>query len=115
VVSQIHSSVGWLGCRIDAFGLKALGKILMFLMFGGLTQVGPRFCMNPIKIFSGSFGGQTLYENPFYVSPNTERSRDKRKKAGKYAKKVKAKQRRKSHLDINQTEPSELANVWDEE
>jgi len=43
----------------------------MFLMFGGLTQVGPRFCMNPIKIFSGSFGGQTLYENPFYVSPNT--------------------------------------------
>ena len=26
--------------------------------------------MNPIKIFSGSFGGQTLYENPFYVSPN---------------------------------------------
>ncbi len=194
----------------------------MFLMFGGLTQVGPRFCMNPIKIFSGSFGGQTLYENPFYVSPNTvsslfycslpyppedledqtkvivlnciigfllhhfrlywapgltrhlqkmyvtdtrhcqtctqdwgsfqlmlllriaeirhqcpldcktwklrttthtqeidwiwqERSRDKRKKAGKYAKKVKAKQRRKAHLDINQTEPSELANVWDEE
>jgi len=44
-----------------------------------------------------------------------ERSRDKRKKAGKYAKKVKAKQRRKAHLDINQTEPSELANVWDEE
>lgn len=26
--------------------------------------------MNPIKIFSGSFGGQTLFENPFYVSPN---------------------------------------------
>ncbi|CAM6009456.1 unnamed protein product [Sphagnum balticum] len=80
-----------------------------------LIEVGPRFCMNPIKIFSGSFGGQTLYENPFYVSPNTERSRDKRKKAGKYAKKVKAKQRRKAHLDINQTEPNELANVWDEE
>jgi hypothetical protein len=36
-----------------------------------LIEVGPRFCMNPIKIFSGSFGGQTLYENPFYVSPNT--------------------------------------------
>lgn len=26
--------------------------------------------MNPIKIFGGSFGGPTLYENPFYVSPN---------------------------------------------
>ena len=33
-------------------------------------QVGPRFCLNPIKIFGGSFGGPTLYENPFYVSPN---------------------------------------------
>lgn len=35
-----------------------------------IAQVGPRFAMNPIKIFSASFGGQTLYENPFYVSPN---------------------------------------------
>lgn len=33
-------------------------------------QVGPRFCLNPIKIFEGSFGGRTLYENPKYVSPN---------------------------------------------
>jgi len=26
--------------------------------------------LNPIKIFEGSFGGPTLYENPFYISPN---------------------------------------------
>ena len=26
--------------------------------------------MNPVKIFEGSFGGPTLYENPKYVSPN---------------------------------------------
>jgi hypothetical protein len=26
--------------------------------------------LNPIKIFGGSFGGPTLYENPFYISPN---------------------------------------------
>lgn len=36
-------------------------------------QVGPRFCLNPIKIFGGSFGGPTLYENPFYVAPNQVR------------------------------------------
>ncbi|MED6109505.1 Ribosome biogenesis protein BRX1 1 [Stylosanthes scabra] len=35
-----------------------------------LVEVGPRFWLNPIKIFGGSFGGPTLYENPFYVSPN---------------------------------------------
>lgn len=33
-------------------------------------QIGPRMCLNPIKIFEGSFGGQTLYESPTYVSPN---------------------------------------------
>ena len=33
-------------------------------------QVGPRFCLNPIKIFGGSFGGPTWYENPYYISPN---------------------------------------------
>ncbi|CAM6108815.1 unnamed protein product [Calypogeia fissa] len=80
-----------------------------------LIEVGPRFCLNPIKIFSGSFGGQTLYENPFYVSPNLARSLEKKKKAGKYVKKVKAKQRRREHMGANQLEPDELANVWDEE
>lgn len=29
-----------------------------------LVEIGPRFVMTPIKIFEGSFGGATLYENP---------------------------------------------------
>jgi ribosome biogenesis protein BRX1 len=40
---------------------------------------------------------------------------EKRKKAGKYAKKVKAKQRRKNYVVANQLEPNELADVWDED
>lgn len=32
-------------------------------------MTGPRFVLNPIKIFDGSFGGATLWENPHYVSP----------------------------------------------
>lgn len=79
-----------------------------------LIEVGPRFCLNPIKIFSGSFTGQTLYENPFYVSPNQVRAAEKRKKAGKYAKKIKAKQRRKMHELSNQLEPDEFADMWNE-
>lgn len=35
-----------------------------------LVEVGPRVCLQPIKIFAGSFGGPVLYENPAYVSPN---------------------------------------------
>lgn len=29
-----------------------------------LTEIGPRFVLVPIKIFEGSFGGATLFDNP---------------------------------------------------
>ena len=35
-----------------------------------MTEIGPRFTLNLIKIFAGSFGGATLYENPHYQTPN---------------------------------------------
>ncbi|CAE7656847.1 BRIX1 [Symbiodinium sp. KB8] len=35
-----------------------------------LVEIGPRFVLNPIRIFKNSFGGPTLYQNPFYQSPN---------------------------------------------
>lgn len=35
-----------------------------------LVEIGPRFVLNVIRIFDGSFGGRTLYENPEFVSPN---------------------------------------------
>ncbi|KAJ3103444.1 Ribosome biogenesis protein brx1 [Phlyctochytrium planicorne] len=38
-----------------------------------LVEIGPRFSMTIMKIFSGSFTGQVLYENPDYVSPNEMR------------------------------------------
>uniref|UniRef100_A0A672I1F2 Ribosome biogenesis protein BRX1 homolog n=1 Tax=Salarias fasciatus TaxID=181472 RepID=A0A672I1F2_SALFA len=38
-----------------------------------LVEVGPRFVLNLIKIFQGSFGGPTLYENPNFKSPNMHR------------------------------------------
>jgi hypothetical protein len=49
--------------------LSALLRAL-FLTVMHLLQVGPRFVLNPIKMFSHSFAGATLYENPDYVSPN---------------------------------------------
>ncbi|KAB0798797.1 hypothetical protein PPYR_06677 [Photinus pyralis] len=36
---------------------------------GALTEIGPRFVLNPVKIFASSFGGLPLWENPKYVSP----------------------------------------------
>eukprot|EP00897_Mesotaenium_endlicherianum_P006982 jgi/Mesen1/6311/ME000325S05449 len=81
-------------------------------LFCVMCQVGPRFCLNPIKVFAGSFGGATLFENPFYVSPNTVRANIKRAKAGKYASKVKAKQRRKQHQGAFPAEADEFADLW---
>ncbi|XP_038048506.1 ribosome biogenesis protein BRX1 homolog [Patiria miniata] len=40
---------------------------------GSLVEIGPRFCLNLIRIFKGSIGGPTLYENPKYISPNEQR------------------------------------------
>ena len=55
-----------------------------------MAEIGPRMVLNPIKIFEGSFTGQTLWENPTYVTPNTKRSLLKRLKSTKYVEKVQA-------------------------
>ncbi|KAM4528311.1 ribosome biogenesis protein BRX1 homolog [Odontesthes bonariensis] len=38
-----------------------------------LVEIGPRFVLNLMKIFQGSFGGPTLYANPDFQSPNLHR------------------------------------------
>ena len=45
-----------------------------------LSEVGPRFVLNPVKIFEGSFNGACLYENkgefypfPFYFENESPR------------------------------------------
>ncbi len=35
-----------------------------------MSEIGPRFTLNLIKIFAGGLGGITLYENPTYQTPN---------------------------------------------
>jgi len=39
-----------------------------------LLEVGPRFCLTPIIIQEGSFGGPIIYENKMFVSPNQVRA-----------------------------------------
>ncbi|KAG1676612.1 hypothetical protein FOA52_008741 [Chlamydomonas sp. UWO 241] len=77
-----------------------------------LVEVGPRMCMNPIKIFEGSFGGSTLYENPAYVSPNAVRSALKKTVAGKYKAKVVSKVAHKAHVAANPMPRSDIDEVF---
>lgn len=58
---------------------------------GALAEIGPRFVLNPIKVFDGGFSGATLWENPTYVSPAAARKALRRLKAGKYRQSVEAK------------------------
>jgi len=58
---------------------------------GSLAEIGPRFVLNPIKIFDASFSGQTLWENPSYITPAASRALMKKMKAGKYLKHIESK------------------------
>lgn len=60
-----------------------------------LTEIGPRMVLDPIRIFSGSFSGQTLYQNPHYMSPTALRSQANRLLRNPYVNKLENKADRK--------------------
>ncbi|XP_002741649.1 ribosome biogenesis protein BRX1 homolog [Saccoglossus kowalevskii] len=72
---------------------------------GSLAEVGPRFVLNLIKIFGGSFIGPTLYENPHYKSPNEQRRDLKREASLRYQNRIQSKavldQRREQSKDTS--------------
>jgi len=58
---------------------------------GSMAEIGPRMVLNPIKVFDGSFSGQTLWENSDYVTPCAKRSMLKKLQAGKYQQRLASK------------------------
>lgn len=81
-----------------------------------LVEIGPRLTLTPIKIFSGSFGGETLFANGKYVSPNEERLAKKRDKqrAARGGVAQKTKRREKLANGADQLPADELDDVFDE-
>lgn len=67
---------------------------------GGLAEVGPRFVMNPIKIFEGSFTGDPIWENPNYQSPAKHRQLLRKAAKDKYLNK----QQQKVEQEVNAPE-----------
>lgn len=53
-----------------------------------LLEVGPRFCMQLIKIHERSFSGQILFRNESFVSPNEIRSLAKQQASSKYVRRI---------------------------
>jgi len=77
-----------------------------------LVEIGPRFVLDPIRIFSGAFGGSTLYESPNYVSPNVIRRALRKRKSGHYEDRVISKKRREERKEDAILPPDPLKNVF---
>lgn len=75
-----------------------------------LVEIGPRFVLVPIRIFAGSLGGATLYANPAFISPNSERSAQRRLKGNRYNDRVLQKFKRREYAEELQVPISDLSN-----
>ena len=80
-----------------------------------LVEIGPRFVLSPIRIFSASFGGSTLYHDASLVLPNEERAREKRQLGSKYEKRKEAQDMRREHLANNPMPTDELAGTFQDD
>ena len=80
-----------------------------------LVEIGPRFVLNPIKIFGGSMSGTTLWENPHYISPNTLRSQLMNKKASKYDNRAAQINRTLQHREESKMDENPIDTVFEQE
>ena len=80
-----------------------------------LVEIGPRFVLNPIKIFAGSMSGATLWENPSYVSPNQLRSQMMNRKATKYDSRTAQIEKTIHHRESTRMEDNPIDSVFMQE
>ncbi len=55
-----------------------------------LVEIGPRFVLEPIRIFAGSMGGATLWSSPTYIAPNRILHELHSRKSAEYSQRVRA-------------------------
>jgi len=77
-----------------------------------LVEIGPRFVLDPIRIFNGPFSGQSLYVNPNFVSPNTIRAQNMQDKGNVYEQRKQAQKSRKERQENIVLPEDPLASVF---
>mmetsp|Transcript_38771 Transcript_38771/g.116523 ORF Transcript_38771/g.116523 Transcript_38771/m.116523 type:complete len:371 (-) Transcript_38771:146-1258(-) len=79
-----------------------------------LVEIGPRFVLDPVRIFRGSFGGQTLYMNDEFVSPNEVRAQEQAVKGNVFEERLRQKKRKKTRkAEMEERMPDDpLAGVF---
>jgi len=78
-----------------------------------LNEIGPRFTLNLIKIFEGSFGGPIIYSNPDYVTPTKHRSMIKKQALEKYKKSKMSEVQREMRMPHNGEEYKDIDKYGD--
>ncbi|KAI3660295.1 hypothetical protein MP638_001732 [Amoeboaphelidium occidentale] len=74
-----------------------------------VVEIGPRFVLNPIRIFGGSFGGMTLFHNKDYVSNRNVRISMTKEKGMKYGNRlVKDTKRKGKEMELEGALKTEL-------
>jgi ribosome biogenesis protein BRX1 len=77
-----------------------------------LVEIGPRFVMQPIRIFNGPFGGKTLFENEEFVSPNEYRRKLKAEGAQKFLDRTAERAQTEARKKTNVMEEAEIDTVF---
>lgn len=80
-----------------------------------LVEIGPRFVLNPIRIFSGSLCGATIYENPAFLNPNMIRRMMRQRNSNGYDQRIKRKERKKVLTAEQKLEKNPVNSIFTDE
>ncbi len=102
---------------MDKAGEKTAVKASKVQDVGGedgtsLVEIGPRFVMTPMRIFDGSFGGSTLYEQAGVLTPNEVRRAAKAEVASRYRERAAAAEARREREPERQLPADPMADVF---
>eukprot|EP00188_Purpureofilum_apyrenoidigerum_P005950 Plantae.Rhodophyta-Purpureofilum_apyrenoidigerum.ctg8402.p1 GENE.Plantae.Rhodophyta-Purpureofilum_apyrenoidigerum.ctg8402~~Plantae.Rhodophyta-Purpureofilum_apyrenoidigerum.ctg8402.p1 ORF type:complete len:289 (-),score=55.47 Plantae.Rhodophyta-Purpureofilum_apyrenoidigerum.ctg8402:300-1166(-) len=80
-----------------------------------LVEIGPRLVLNPVRIFSGSMCGSTIYENPAFIHPNTVRRMIRKRNSSGYDHRTKERAAKKQKVEALKPEKDTVNSVFKDE
>lgn len=79
-----------------------------------LTEIGPRFVLDPILTLAGSFCGKALYKSANYLSPTALRKHAANTREADYVHKLKMKMQRLNRVEATEADEDPLDAVFDD-
>jgi len=77
-----------------------------------LVEIGPRFVLSPVRIFTGSFFGSTVYENPAFVHPNMLRRMIRKRSSSGYEHRIATREKKKKRTNALKLEKDPVNEIF---